>query len=91
MAHARTAAVVCICALVVIVVSDPALAPNKKMETKERKTIQEKPIIIRRVPSAYFYPFSLWPLPKYSVGENEEFESYHVRSIKNVQVRQNKR
>ncbi|XP_038221842.1 acetylcholine receptor subunit beta-like 2 isoform X5 [Zerene cesonia] len=67
MAHAHTAVVVCVCALVAIVVSEPALAPNKKMESKERKTIQEKPIIIRRVPSAYFYPFSLWPLPKYSV------------------------
>ncbi|CAK1542058.1 unnamed protein product [Leptosia nina] len=90
MAHAHLA-VICISMLVMTVISNPALAPSRKMEAKERKNTQERPIIVRRVPSAYFYPFSLWPLPKYPVTEGEEYDRYHTRSIKYVQVQQNKR
>ncbi|CAH4021385.1 unnamed protein product [Pieris brassicae] len=63
---------------------------NPILYSYERKT-QEKPIIVRRVPSAYFYPFSLWPLPKYPADGSEDYEGYHTRSIKYVQVKKNKR
>ncbi|XP_052742415.1 acetylcholine receptor subunit beta-like 2 isoform X4 [Bicyclus anynana] len=61
----RAAALLCACALAANVVS-PAPAPPRRTDTKDLQNMaQERSIVIRRVPKAYAYPFSLWPLPKY--------------------------
>lgn len=38
--------------------------------------VQEETIVVRRLPNAYFYPFSLWPLPKYQVRGEHHIHRY---------------
>ncbi|XP_026325848.1 uncharacterized protein LOC113234658 [Hyposmocoma kahamanoa] len=69
MSHTRTMALLCACAFVANVAADPALPPVSRMENKETKIRDvvheaENSIIVKKIPIAYFYPFSLWPLPK---------------------------
>ncbi|VVD05793.1 unnamed protein product [Leptidea sinapis] len=80
---------ICAGAFLVLVLSDPA--PPRKMVGKELEVLQEKPIVVRRVLHAHLYPFSLWPLPKFSNQDNEDFDEYHIRRIKRVQIQQNNR
>ncbi|KAJ2949446.1 hypothetical protein O0L34_g15362 [Tuta absoluta] len=95
MSHARTAALICVCALVANAAADPAPAPAppRRLENKESKMVQENSIVVRRMPNAYFYPFSLWPLPKFPAREHgESIESFHYkRNLNNIQIKQNKR
>ncbi|XP_068622460.1 acetylcholine receptor subunit beta-like 2 isoform X1 [Battus philenor] len=63
MSHAFAAAFLCACALVAGAVADPA--PPRRSENKDSRVMQEKTIAVRRMPIAYFYPFSLWPMPRY--------------------------
>ncbi|XP_063383370.1 acetylcholine receptor subunit beta-like 2 isoform X2 [Cydia fagiglandana] len=51
----------CVCALLC---ARAAPAPPLHTHVKDSK-VQEKTIVVRRMPNAYFYPFSLWPLPKF--------------------------
>ncbi|KPI97114.1 Acetylcholine receptor subunit beta-like 2 [Papilio xuthus] len=62
MSHGRALAVLCACALV-SAAAEPA--PPRRSDIKESKVIQDQTIAVRRMPIAYFYPFSLWPLPRY--------------------------
>ncbi|XP_064072995.1 acetylcholine receptor subunit beta-like 2 isoform X3 [Vanessa tameamea] len=66
MSHARATVLICACALVANIVAIPA--PPRRSDNKDtEKMPQERTIVIRRVPNAYLYPFSLWPLPKYPI------------------------
>ncbi|XP_061379531.1 acetylcholine receptor subunit beta-like 2 isoform X3 [Danaus plexippus] len=63
MAHSRATAFICAWALFANITAIPA--PPRRNEKQETPNMaQERTIVIRRVPNAYIYPFSLWPLPK---------------------------
>ncbi|XP_047995865.1 acetylcholine receptor subunit beta-like 2 isoform X3 [Leguminivora glycinivorella] len=58
------------CALVVALAAPappaPAPAPlHTHVKVVSETKVQEKSIVVRRMPNAYFYPYSLWPLPKF--------------------------
>ncbi|XP_063894929.1 acetylcholine receptor subunit beta-like 2 isoform X2 [Helicoverpa armigera] len=63
MSYARTALLYA-CAIAAVHAA-PALPARS--DNKGSKMVQEETIVVRRLPNAYFYPFSLWPLPKYQV------------------------
>ncbi|KPJ04919.1 hypothetical protein RR46_00783 [Papilio xuthus] len=48
---------------------------------QESKVIQDQTIAVRRMPIAYFYPFSLWPLPRYPNRDREESDQKYRRSL----------
>ncbi|XP_053611539.1 acetylcholine receptor subunit beta-like 2 isoform X6 [Plodia interpunctella] len=65
MAHVRTAALICACALFANAAAKPEPAPPRRSDSKDSKMAHERTIVVRRLPAAYLYPFSLWPIPKY--------------------------
>ncbi|KAJ0175010.1 hypothetical protein K1T71_009151 [Dendrolimus kikuchii] len=84
MSHARTFAFICACALLVIV-TEPALVPPRR-EHKEMKMVHDRAILVRRLPKAYYYPFSLWPIPKVPVDAEEvSAETFYYRRSLNRQ------
>ncbi|KAJ8718635.1 hypothetical protein PYW08_002872 [Mythimna loreyi] len=79
----------CACALAVIAVYAAPALPVRS-DNKGSKMVQEETIVVRRLPNAYFYPFSLWPLPKYQVRDEDPHESFPYRRNYNIK-RQNER
>ncbi|RVE43613.1 hypothetical protein evm_011733 [Chilo suppressalis] len=99
MSHARATALICACALFAIAFARPAPAlpppaTTKKCAHKEAKMMQQDKsiVVVRKIPVAYFYPFSLWPVPKYQPRSREDTHEIHhyKRNQKNVH-RKNKR
>ncbi|CAB3244834.1 unnamed protein product [Arctia plantaginis] len=93
MSHARTTALLYAYALVANAAADaaPALAAPIRSDHRGSKMVQEETIVVRRLPNAYFYPFSLWPLPKFPVREHEAtHEARNYRRSYNIK-RQNER
>ncbi|PZC83984.1 hypothetical protein B5X24_HaOG206330 [Helicoverpa armigera] len=87
MSYARTALLYA-CAIAAVHAA-PALPARS--DNKGSKMVQEETIVVRRLPNAYFYPFSLWPLPKYQVRDHEDsHESFPYRRSYNIK-RQNER
>ncbi|XP_037874245.1 nicotinic acetylcholine receptor subunit alpha 8 isoform X1 [Bombyx mori] len=64
MSHALSA-IIYACVLLANSATEPA--PPRRSQTKELKMVQEKVIIVRRVPNTFYYPYSLWPMPKFQI------------------------
>ncbi|CAG9565929.1 unnamed protein product [Danaus chrysippus] len=91
MAHTRATAFICAWALFANITAIPA--PPRRNEKQETPHMaQERTIVIRRVPNAYIYPFSLWPLPKNPVLDDRTVEYiYNGKTLKKIKVENNKR
>ncbi|CAH0718169.1 unnamed protein product, partial [Brenthis ino] len=83
-------ALFCACALVASIFAIPA--PPRRDNKDSEKMAQERTIVIRRVPNAYVYPFSLWPLPKYPIREDQTVEYiYNGKALKKLKIDRDKR
>lgn len=82
MAYARTALFyACALAANAAAYAAPALPAKSDNNNKGVKKVQVDTIVVRRMHNAYFYPYNLWPLPKYNARDNEEFQEFpHIRS-----------
>ncbi|CAH2049141.1 unnamed protein product, partial [Iphiclides podalirius] len=93
MSYVRAAALLCACALMANVATKAAPAPPRRSENKDSNVVQDKTIAVRRMPIAYFYPFSLWPLPRYPNRDRDDSEvKYRYRrSLQIYQIKNNER
>ncbi|XP_050563846.1 acetylcholine receptor subunit beta-like 2 isoform X4 [Spodoptera frugiperda] len=67
MAYARTALFyACALAANAAAYAAPALPAKSDNNNKGVKKVQVDTIVVRRMHNAYFYPYNLWPLPKYN-------------------------
>ncbi|CAG4940049.1 unnamed protein product [Parnassius apollo] len=93
MSHVRAAALLCACALVVNAAAEPALGPPRRSTKKESRVVKDKIIAVKKMHVTYIYPFSLWPLPRFSNTDRGDSEQKHQykRSSQIYQIRENKR
>ncbi|XP_045775319.1 acetylcholine receptor subunit beta-like 2 isoform X4 [Maniola jurtina] len=68
MSRVRATALLCACALAANIVASVPAPPRRADNKGSENMAQEKTIVIRKVPNAYFIPISLWPVPKYPIS-----------------------